>query len=364
MKSRRSRKSKNWQMVPKRRTQPGAPPGILVVDPTAATTSVRVLAFGNGMFLDQEVTDFSTLRAVRAKYKNVWIDVTGLGSDTTLRSLSECLNLHPLAMEDVVNVHQRSKVDEFSDYLFVVARMIDGADMRQTEQLSFFLMPGTLISFQERPGDCWEPLRARLRNQRGKVCESGVDHLLYALLDGVIDSYFPAMELLSDAVDDLEEKITTRLDPKQMMDIHDLRGQLLALRRALRPHREMVNELVRDSLPLIQNDTRVHLRDCYDHVIQLMDSVDTYRELTSDLRDYYLSTVSNTMNEIMKVLTIISTIFIPLSFVAGVYGMNFNDDSPWNMPELKWYFGYPFSLGIMALIAVGQLIFFRKKGWI
>ncbi len=148
------------------------------------------------------------------------------------------------------------------------------------------------------------------------------------------------------------------------MKIHDLRGQLLALRRALRPHREMINELVRDSLPLIHSETRVHLRDCYDHVVQLIDSVDTYRELTSDLRDYYLSKVSNSMNEVMKLLTIISTIFIPMSFVAGVYGMNFSDDSPWNMPELKWYYGYPFAWVVMASIAFGLLIFFRRKRWL
>jgi magnesium transporter len=360
---RKTRSRRKSQSLGKRRSAPGAAPGVIVVDPSAESTDIRVMAFGAGEVHEQSLTRFEDFVPLRKSYRTIWVDVTGLGSEEKLRKLSELLHLHPLAMEDVVNVHQRSKVDDFVDHLFVVARMIDNADSFQTEQLSFFLLPGVLISFQERPGDCWEPLRQRIRTRRGKVCESGPDHLLYALLDAVIDSYFPAMEKISDAVDLVEIEITEQIEPSQLMKIHDLRGQLLALRRSLRPHREMINELVRDSLPIIQPETRVHLRDCYDHVVQLIDSVDTYRELTSDLRDYYMSTVSNSMNEIMKVLTIISTIFIPLSFVAGVYGMNFSDHSPWNMPELKWYFGYPFALSIMFAMAIGLLIYFRKRNW-
>jgi magnesium transporter len=363
MKSNKNGKSKPSQN-PRRRFKPGTAPGSMIVDPNATPTSVRVMAFSGADFMEKEIKEIDELQAIRVAYRSVWIDVTGLGSEDKLNGLARLLKLHPLAMEDVVNVHQRAKVDEFGDSLFVVSRMVDGEDALHTEQLSFFLQDRVLVSFQERPGDCWDPLRQRIRTHRGKICDSGVDHLLYALLDAVVDSYFPVMERLSDQVDMIELEIIDQLNPAQMHDIHVLRGQLLGLRRAIRPHREMINELVRDSLPLLNQETRVHLRDCYDHVVQVIDTVDTYRELTSDLRDFYLSSVSNNMNEVMKVLTIISTIFIPLSFVAGVYGMNFSDQSPWNMPELKWYLGYPFALVIMGIIAIGLLIYFKRRRWL
>jgi magnesium transporter len=349
----------------RRRSKPGSAPGSMVVDPNANPTVIRVMAFSGADFMEKEIQDVDEIRAIRIAYRTVWIDVTGLGSEAKLSSLAALLDLHPLAMEDVVNVHQRAKVDDFDNSVFVVARMIDGEDALQTEQLSFFLTNQVLLSFQERPGDCWAPLRQRIRTHRGKICDSGVDYLLYALLDAVVDSYFPVMESIAEQVDEVEAEIIENLSPAQMRHIHHLRGQLLSLRRSIRPHREMINELVRDSNPHISPETRVHLRDCYDHVVQVVDAVDTYRELTSDMRDFYLSSVSNSMNEVMKVLTIISTIFIPLSFIAGVYGMNFSDDaSPWNMPELKWYFGYPFSLALMATVAVGLLFYFRARRWI
>ncbi len=322
------------------------------------------MAFGGVEFLEREIQDVAEIRAIMVAYRSVWIDVTGLGSQERLSEISQLLKLHPLAMEDVVNVHQRAKVDEFDDTIFVVARMVDGDDNLQTEQLAFFLTKQVLLSFQERPGDCWDPLRNRIRTHRGKICDSGVDYLLYALLDAVIDSYFPVMERLAEQVDLIEAEIIEGLDRTQMQKIHQLRGQLLSLRRAIRPHREMINELVRDSLPHVSPETRIHLRDCYDHVVQVVDAVDTYRELTSDMRDFYLSSVSNNMNEVMKVLTIISTIFIPLSFIAGVYGMNFETSSPWNMPELKWYLGYPFALLLMGAVAFGLMMFFRDRRWL
>ncbi|MFN9853098.1 MAG: magnesium/cobalt transporter CorA, partial [Planctomycetota bacterium] len=200
--------------------------------------------------------------------------------------------------------------------------------------------------------------------QRSNIVNSGVDYLLHSLLDAVIDSYFPAIDKIVEQVDALELEIIESVESNQMQKVHELRGQLLAIRRAIRPHREMVNELIRDPKPTISPETRVHLRDCYDHVIQVIDTVDTYRELTSDLRDFYLSSVSNNMNEVMKVLTIISTIFIPLSFIAGVYGMNFSYNSPWKMPELYWRYGYLFALGLMALVAGALLVYFRRRRWI
>jgi len=363
MKSKKNGKNRASQNL-RRRGQPGLAPGSMIVDPMAEPTSILVIAFSASDFLEKTIQNVDEIQAIRIAYPNVWIDVTGLGSEEKLSSIAKLLKLHPLAMEDVVNVHQRAKVDEFEDSIFVVSRMIDGNDALHTEQLSFFLKDGVLVSFQERTGDCWEPVRQRIRTHRGKICVSSVDYLLYALLDSVVDSYFPVMERLSDQVDTIEAEIIEGLKPAQMHSIHLLRGQLLGLRRAIRPHREMINELVRDSLPQVSPETRVHLRDCYDHVVQVIDTVDTYREMTSDMRDFYLSSVSNNMNEVMKVLTIISTIFIPLSFVAGVYGMNFSDTSPWNMPELKWYLGYPFALALMGLTAFGLLVYFKTRRWL
>jgi magnesium transporter len=355
-----TKSKKSW----KRRSKPGDAPGQILVDPAAAPTIVHVIALGEN-FLEKETRDVLELDSITATYQRVWIDVVGLGSEATLRTLANMYHLHPLVIEDVVNVHQRAKVEEFDDGLFVVARMVDGQDPTVTEQLSMYLKGNVLISFQERPGDCWEPLRQRLRQRRGKVAINDLDYLLYSMLDAVVDSYFPIIEHIVEQVDHLEMEITEQVRTEQMSRIHDMRGQLLGLRRAIRPHREMINELVRDSIPQIHPETRVHLRDCYDHVIQVIDTVDTYREVTSDLRDFYLSSVSNSMNEVMKLLTIISTIFIPLSFVAGVYGMNFDPEvSPWNMPELKWRFGYFFSLAIMGVMAGGLLIYFRRRRWI
>jgi len=348
----------------RRRSKPGDAPGQINVDPSANPTSIRVIGFGDGAVFEREIKEVGEIRTLMAQAPKIWIDVIGLGSEPTLRALGELLELHPLALEDVVNVHQRAKVDDFENSIFIIARMIDIEDSTSTEQLSFFLKDNILISCQERPGDCWDPLRQRIRQQRSNIVNSGVDYLLHSLLDAVIDSYFPAIDKIVEQVDALELEIIESVEPHQMQRVHELRGQLLAIRRAIRPHREMVNELIRDPKPTISPETRVHLRDCYDHVIQVIDTVDTYRELTSDLRDFYLSSVSNNMNEVMKVLTIISTIFIPLSFIAGVYGMNFSNNSPWNMPELYWQYGYLFALGLMALVAGALLVYFRRRRWI
>lgn len=348
----------------KRRASPGTPAGSLTIDPSAKPTQIRVMAFDGRSTHEQNINSIAEILELHSRFKNVWVDVTGLGTIQLLQDLATALKLHPLAMEDVINVHQRAKVDSFAEDLFVVVRMTDDDTDHETEQLSFFLLDGIVISFQERPGDCWDPLRQRLRAGKGRVFTASVDYLLYALIDAAIDSYFPAMEQVSELVEIIDEDIADRRSSEQLHEIHLLRRNLLSLRRAIRPHREMLNTLLRDESSRIQSETRVHLRDTYDHVVQLIDSIDTYRELTSDLRDFYLSSINNTMNEVIKVLTIISTIFIPLSFIAGVYGMNFADTSPWNMPELYWYYGYPYALALMLMVALGLLTYFRRRGWL
>jgi magnesium transporter len=228
-----------------------------------------------------------------------------------------------------------------------------------------FLGANFLLTFQERTGDCFDLVRDRIRRRRGHIRERKADYLAYALLDAVIDGYFPVLEACGERLESLEDAVLDKPSGEQSAQIHEMKRDLLTLRRAIWPQREMINALTRDSSAHVSDQTRVYLRDCYDHTIQLMDMLETYREIASGLVDVYLSSVSARMNEIMKLLTIIATIFIPLGFIAGLYGMNFDTGvSPWNMPELSWRWGYPFALGLMAVVAIGLLLFFRKRGWI
>ena len=350
------------KMKLRRSSKIGSAPGTVSTDPNAQATSVRVLCYSPNTIHEQALTSVNELRGILNKWPMIWIDVAGLGTASTILQLGEMLSLHPLALEDAVNVHQRSKVDAFIDHLFIVARMCNPGEGHVTEQVSFFLKAGVLITFQERAGDCWDPVRERIRAGRGNLRTSGVDYLAYGLLDAVVDSYFPAVDSIGEQLDSFDEQLDKMDSQARYQGLHEVRHQLLGLRRSIRPHRDMINELIRDDLPLISIETRVFLRDCFDHVIQLLDLVDTYRELTADLREYQMSLNSHRMNEIMKVLTVISTIFMPLSFIAGLYGMNF-DNSPWNMPELHWRYGYFFALGLMFTSVMGMLWYFRRKGW-
>lgn len=350
----------------KRRAEPGAAPGSLTIDPHAPRPVIRVLAYNAEKFVEQDIADPEELRTFLGHWHVLWVNVDGLGDARTLEQIAAIFHLHPLAMEDVVNVHQRAKVDTFGERTFMVTHMMRVGDHLESEQVSLFLGPDFVITFQESPGwDCLEPVRERIRKHVARVREGGAGYLAYAILDAVIDHYFPVLEAYGERLETLEDRIMAQGDRSVVAEIHDMKRELLYVRRAIWPQREALNTLVRDDIPHINAETRLYLRDCYDHCVRLIDLLETYREVCSDLMDLYLSSISNRMNEIMKVLTIISTLFIPLTFIVGIYGMNFNSDvSPWNMPEVKWYYGYPLCLALMAIIAVGQLFFFRHKGWI
>jgi magnesium transporter len=235
----------------------------------------------------------------------------------------------------------------------------------ETEQVSMFIGADYVITFQERQGDCFDPVRERLRRQKGRIRQSGADYLAYALIDAVIDAYFPVLENYGEELETLEDAVISAPRPEVIAQLHDLKRDLLALRRAIWPHREMINALIRDETELFAAPTRIFLRDCYDHAVQLLDVVETYREIASGLVDVYLSSMSARLNDIMKVLTIIATIFIPLNFIASLYGMNFDTEaSPWNMPELGWSFGYPFALLLMLLSAIALVWLFTRRHWI
>jgi magnesium transporter len=325
---------------------------------------MRAIAYHGNDFVEHEIRRPEDVAELLQNWPVTWLNVAGLGDAQTIDELGSLFGLHPLALEDVVNVHQRAKVDQYGEHLFVVARMPRENEGLATEQVSVFVGKNFVLTFIEDAGDSFEPVRTRLR-AGGRLREAGPAYLTYSLLDAVIDAYFPVVESFAERLDKLEDRVTMRPSRGAIAEIHAAKHSLRLLRRILWPLREAVNSLIRDPSPLMDDDTRVHLRDCYDHLVQIIDLLETYRELCSDLTDLYLSSLSNRMNEVMKVLTIIATIFMPLSFITGLYGMNFHTGtSPWNMPELNWRFGYFYALGLMSLTALAMLWYFRRKGWL
>jgi magnesium transporter len=361
-KAQRRKKRKAWA----RHTLPGAPPGTLIPDPDAPFPVIRVLAYGPEAIAERAVESPQQVRDFLNAWPVIWVNVEGLGDAAIISQLGDIFGLHRLALEDVINVHQRAKVEQYGEHHFIVARMVMLRERLETEQVSLFLGRNFVLTFQEGlPGDCLEPVRDRLRKGQSRIREAKTDYLAYSLLDAVVDSYFPVLEEYGEQLETLERELLTRPATDTITRIHEIKRDLLTLRRVIWPQREALNVLLRNELPLITHETRVHLRDCYDHTVQLIDLVETYRELSADLTDVYLSSISNRTNEIMRVLTVIATIFLPLTFIAGIYGMNFDTGaSSWNMPELNWYWGYPFSLAVMALVALTQLAFFWRRGWI
>ncbi len=346
-------------------TKPGGEPGTLKAVPDTPQSVVHLIAFNKDRLIEKRIEHIHQLQAYLDQATVTWISVNGFGDTKTIKHIGELFGFHPLALEDVINVHQRAKVEPYGEHLFIVTRLVAmTAEHLESEQISIFLGKNFVVTFQQRSGDSFDPLRERIRTGGGRIREAGADYLAYALIDAVVDSYFPVVERFADRLDDLDEEVATGQSPSVTERIHDVRNDLLLLRRSVWPHRDALNELVRDQHPVIADETCLFLRDCYDHTVQLIELLEVYREMCADLRDYYLSLVSNRMNDVMKVLTIIATIFIPLSFVAGLYGMNFNTALPGNMPELNWPYGYVAAISVMASIAFGMLIYFWRRGWI
>lgn len=326
---------------------------------------IRVTAYGPDNIEEKEITDVDDLQGFLEVWPVTWVNVDGLADLDVIRQFGNMFGLHNLALEDVVNLHQRPKTEEYDDNIFIVTKMGSIDTPSAPEQVSMFLGKNYVLTFQERPGDAFEPVRARLRGRRGKIREAGADYLTYALLDAAIDGYFPVLEHYGDLVEDAENAVLLNPGIDLMTHLHTLRRDLFNVRRTIWPQRDMINALIRDSSPLISESTHVYLRDCYDHTVQLLDLTETYREITAGLFELYLSSVSTKMNEVMKFLTLIATVFIPLGFIAGLYGMNFDPKaSPWNMPELGWAWGYPFALGLMSAVGLGLVYFFYRRGWL
>ncbi len=356
---RRHRRHGLLHLIRHHRKSEARAPGTVIGDAGATATMVRAVSYDARVLREHDGMAPGDMAGLRAAGGVLWIDVTGLADTAAIEAIGAAFGIHRLTVEDIVNAHQRPKVESFDGYIFIVLKMLDHSDAGLTEQMSIVVGDDYLITFQERPGDCFDATRARLRRNGLQLRSEGPDRLAHALIDAIIDNYFPLLENYGEVIEELEDQVVNAAEPAHVERIHAIKRDLLEVRRAIWPTRELVNGLIRDEHPLIRQTTRIYLRDCYDHAVQLMDIVETYREIASGLLDVYLSSLSARMNEIMKVLTIIATIFIPLSFLAGVWGMNFD-----HMPELKEPWGYPAALGLMAFVAGGLMVYFWRKGWL
>lgn len=340
----------------------GLPPGTLVAEDVkdAAPVKITVIDYDEKTYEEKELEAVTECRLFRDKPTVTWVNVDGVHGVDVLQELGECFGLHPLVLEDIANTEQRPKTEDFADYVFIVLKMLDyECGEVGTEQMSLILGPDYVLSFQEREGDVFKSVRERIRNAKGRIRKSGPDYLAYALLDAVVDNYFVILEQVGEKVGSLEEDLVEDPKPETLQSIHEMKREMIILRKSVWPLREVVNGLARGDSKLVRQSTGVFLKDVYDHTIQVIDAVETYRDVLSGMLDLYLSTVSNRMNEVMKVLTIIATIFIPLTFVAGIYGMNFQF-----MPELGWHWSYPLVWLVMVIVALSMLAFFRRKRWL
>lgn len=291
-----------------------------------------------------------------------WINIDGIHQTDIIEQIGQSFKIHPLTLENIMNTAQRPKIEYFSNYIYIALKMIYWDNDKQElsiEHISLILTDHTVISFQEKEGDVFNPVRQRIKNEAGKIRKSDSDYLLYSLLDSVVDQYFLVLEKVGDKLELLEDILIAHPSPDNQQTIHQIKRNLIFLRNAVWPLREVINKLEKDESDLVHKNTKLFLRDIYDHTIQIIETTETLRDMISGLLDIYLSSVSNRMNEVMKVLTIIATIFIPLTFVAGIYGMNFK-----HMPELSWKWGYPTILSVMFLIGLGMFFFFKKKKWL
>jgi magnesium transporter len=291
--------------------------------------------------------------------KVVWINIDGLHDIDLLTGVGGLFSLHPLVLEDVANTAKRPGIDDYRDYLYMAVKMLtQGADRIDYEQVSLVLGKGYVISFQEKEGDVFEGIRNRIRENKGRIRKKGADYLAYSLLDAVVDNYYYILEKFGENIEGIEERLSAGEYEESLGNIYSIKREALLLRKAVWPVREVINFLTKGESGLVAKETVVYFRDIYDHVIQVIDTTETFRDMISTLVDIYMSGVSNRMNEVMKTLTIFAAIFIPLTFIAGIYGMNFE-----YMPELGWKWGYFAVLGIMSAVTVSLVVFFKKKKW-
>ncbi len=346
-------------------TPPGTSPGTIVSPPGACPTIIDLIAYGPEGVYEKRIEDWGEVHQALQKYPVVWVNIEGLGNSELVTQAGDIFGIHRLALEDVMNIQERSKLEQYGENSFFVVHMAEMKESLETEKLSIYTSKSFVVTFQDGPIDVMNPVRERIRKGNGLIRKMGTDYLTYAVVDAVIDSYFPVLEAYGDLLDKLEEGIIE--DPKRHMvgQIHSLKKEFFGLKRMAWSLRDAISAFLRDASPLYSAETRIYFRDCYDHTITVLDFVETYREFLSDLMDIYLSSLSNRMNEVMKVLAIFTTLFIPPTLIAGIYGMNFQTQlSPYNMPELTWFYGYPYALGLMLAVSLSILGLLYWKGWL
>jgi len=349
----------------KRSRKTGLSPGSLVHIGERLTerTKITVVNYDEANIEEKELSTASECGHFKDRPTVTWIHINGIHDVQTLEELGTIFGLHPLTLEDILNSDQRPKMEDFCEYVYIVLKAFHSSDNQATEihseQISIILGRSFVISFQERETDLFRSIRERIRAGKGRLRKSGADYLAYALIDSIVDNYFTILEQIGERIEILEESLVKSPSAETLQAIQHLKREMIFLRKSVWPLRETISSLERTGCQLVQESTDVYLKDIYDHTIQVIDTIETFRDMLSGILDVYLSSISNRMNEIMKVLTIIATIFMPLTFLAGVYGMNFK-----HMPELEWHWGYFFIWGIMLAIAISMLIYFRRKKWL
>jgi len=364
MKGERERRRRTSRILHRSGEKVGLPPGtaIHIGEPRTEDVRLSVLDYTESRCDERHLERIEDAFGYRETDSVSWINVDGVHDAAKIEVIGERFGLHPLVVEDVLHTGQRAKLETYDDVAYIVLRMLSWDDARgeiDDEQVSLLLGPKWILTFQERPGDVFDELRDRIRTARGRIRREGVDYLAYSVFDVIVDQYFLILERIGEQVEELDDEIAGRPTPENLQTIRRLKRELLFLRKAVWPLREVLSSIRRDGSALFRDETLVFLRDVYDHTIQVIDTVETYRDMVSTMIDLYLSSISNRMNEVMKVLTIIATIFIPLTFIAGIYGMNFDV-----MPELRWPFGYFAVLGAMGAIAAAMLVYFRRRRWL
>ncbi|MET3519552.1 magnesium/cobalt transporter CorA [Mesorhizobium abyssinicae] len=349
-----------------RRPPVGASPGTLIADPAARRSELRLTLISPDKFETIENASIDDLNAHCDQWPVVWLDCTGLANIPLIEEIGRIFSLHPLALEDVVNTGQRPKVDFFEDHAFVVMRMIDDVTAHRYEQIAVFFGSTFVVTFQEREGDPFNPVRKRIASSvPNRLRARGADYLAYALIDAIVDSYFPPIEAASELVDGIEDEMLRAPHKQQMRQLHELRRDANVLKGVLWPMRDALATLIRNDVPYVKAETKVFFNDTLDHSLRLIELVETQRDMLTGLIEMHLSLSQARTNDVISYLTIVSVIFMPLTFLVGVWGMNFDPDtSPWNMPELKAYYGYPTALLFMALVAAGLIAFFKWKKWL
>ncbi len=354
------------RLFPRKYTTRGAVPGAHARPEEGQPQAFRVITYNEDSLVEQEFDPAGELPLLHEPGQITWIDVHGLGDGKLVERIGERFELHPLAVADVINVGQRPKIEDYDTFLYIVVRMLymDENQRVGSEQVSLFIGKGWAISFQERPGDCLDSLRERLRKGRKVLRGAGADYLGVQIIDTIIDGYFPVLEAYGERLEDIETRVLENPSKDVLNEVYEVKRDLMALRRASWPTRDMLSTFLHEGDELLSPESRPYLRDTADHVIQIVDVTETYRELAGSFIDVYLSSISQRTNEVMRVLTVIATIFIPLTFLAGVYGMNFDRSQPSNMPELGWEYGYVAFIAVCLVVGGGLLLLFHRLGWL